>query len=72
MPLPKGQSVKKSMHELKATRGSTKNPSRLSAKKHGTSHEQEIAIALQTEREGKHKGKSVPPKPKKGKTGGKK
>ena len=66
MPLKKGQSVSKSMHELKATRGSTKNPSRLAAKKHGTSHKQEIAIALETEREGKTdptkpKGKKVPP-----------
>ena len=46
----------KSMHELKASRKSTKNPSRLSAKRHGTEHEQEIAIALDNERRGKKKG----------------
>jgi len=63
MPLNPEESPGDIMHELKKTRKKTKNPSRKSAAKHGTSHEQDIAIMLNTKR--KAKGAHVPPAPKK-------
>lgn len=46
MPLNPKDSPATMMHELKKTRKSTKNPSRKSAKAHGTEHAQEVAIML--------------------------
>jgi hypothetical protein len=57
MPISKKDSPAKIMHELKATRKTTKSPSRKSAAKHGTSHEQEVAIMLSKKGESNKKGK---------------
>ena len=57
MPLNPKDSPKKIMHELKKTRKSTKNPSRKAAKAHGTEHEQDVAIMLNTKGKSKKKGK---------------
>lgn len=48
MPISEKDSPAKIMHELKATRKTTKSPSRKSAAKHGTSHEQDVAIMART------------------------
>ena len=61
MPISKKDSPKKIMSELKATRKTTKNPSRKSAMRHGTEHAQEVAIMLNK------KGLSNKQKAKKGK-----
>jgi hypothetical protein len=53
MPLNKKDSPATIMHELKATRKSTKNPSRKAAARNGTSHEQEVAILMNTKGKGK-------------------
>lgn len=67
MPLDPKKSKKVLMHELKATRKSTTNPSRKSAKKHGTSHAQDVAIMLNAKGES-NKGvpKNKPAMPVKG------